>query len=112
MLRATRGMWRTPRQILRANKNKKSSTPSSSSSADSGNSTGSASGARRTLHDAAKQESIVANHQRHHKHSFGRMKMDMIPKVMVAGAVEALNVGAVDALAISLKDLAEDDDGR
>jgi hypothetical protein len=31
---------------------------------------------------------------------------------MVIGAVEALNVGAVDALMISLKDLAEDDDGR
>lgn len=35
-----------------------------------------------------------------------------IPKALAIGAVDALNIGAMDALVISLKDLAEDDDGR
>lgn len=31
---------------------------------------------------------------------------------MAIGAVDALNVGALDALVLSLKDLSVDDDGR
>lgn len=35
-----------------------------------------------------------------------------IPRALAIGAVDALNIGAMDALVISLKDLADDDDGR
>ncbi|GAB9471786.1 hypothetical protein Gpo141_00008985 [Globisporangium polare] len=97
MIRATRSMWRSPRQLLRASK------------AKSGSATGSGGGKQRSMCDLTKQESTIGGQQRH---AFGRTTMDVIPKALAIGAVDALNVGAMDALVVSLKDLAEDDDGR
>lgn len=126
---AARGLWRSPRQLLRASKRKGSSDT------------------KRTVCDLTKQESSVNGSGGQHKHAFGRTTSDVvrcsccwchvgmealmlvscardnsnslacvmteqIPRAMAIGVFDALNVGAIDALMLSLKDVAEDDDGR
>lgn len=55
MIRATRGMWRSPRQLLRASKSKRN--------------------AERSLHDLAKQENAMGGR---HGHAFGRSALDAV----------------------------------
>lgn len=61
MIRATRGMWRSPRQLLRASK------------AKNGSATGG--GKQRSMCDLTKQESTIGGQQRH---AFGRATMDAV----------------------------------
>ncbi|CAI5742195.1 unnamed protein product [Hyaloperonospora brassicae] len=63
---------------------------------------------RRTVCGLARGESVIINQQRR---TIGRARFfETMPRVVMMGTVSVMSVGAIDALVISLKDLADDDD--
>uniref|UniRef100_A0AAV1V187 Uncharacterized protein n=1 Tax=Peronospora matthiolae TaxID=2874970 RepID=A0AAV1V187_9STRA len=65
-------------------------------------------GTRRTVYGLARDESVITNQQRQ---TIGRARyFETMPRVVMMGTAGILSVGAVDALNMMLKDLADDDD--